>query len=145
MNEVIKFGQHKDQAVIDEESIEASLQLFDNCMRAAANNLNAALNFFWSLPDDRLLALLNSYGPEKVNAIFTAHAEKAAMVNALLAARGLDPVAVIGATRDITVNPATGLFEIVVPPGPAAPEEALPEEPPVVLEETVLPPEGFSE
>ena len=132
MNEVIKFGQYKDQTVIDEEIIESELQGFDDCIAGASVRLNAALAKFWGLPDDRLCALLNAHGPvavlgsvattalglpydgPPVEGIFPAHEARAAALNEMRVKRGLLPIAEIGAKRQITLN-SYGLFEVVSP------------------------------
>lgn len=134
MNDVIKFGLHKDQVILDEEMIEAELQGFDDCVAGASVRLNAALNKFWSLPDDRLCALLNAHGvvnvigseaaaalglpydgPE-VEGIFPAHEARATALNEMRSKRGLTPLAEIGAKKQITINPSSGLFMVVPPP-----------------------------
>lgn len=108
MTTPIKFAQPSSQLNEDLRSLEQPLLLLDNCLSAAAIHLNAALDLFWAFPDDRIEAILNHYGPQQVEAIFTAHAEKAAMVNALLESRGLAPTARIGAPREIMFDQESG-------------------------------------
>ena len=104
----IKFAHPSSQLEEDLRSMEQPLLLLDNCLNAAASHLNAALDRFWAFPDERIEAILNHYGPQQVEVIFTAHAEKAAMVNELLRARGLNPTTKIGASREIGVDPENG-------------------------------------
>lgn len=110
--DVIKFSEEKSQLDLDKEAIEAHLLAMDEYQKLAAMKLNDSLDFFWSLTDERICALLNHYGIERVTIIFTGHAEKAGMMNALLAARGIDPVAKIGAKRELQVDPDTGIISL---------------------------------
>ncbi len=132
MNEIVKFGQHKSQIDIDEAAIEAELSGVDSCIIGAATRLNSALDRFWSFPDDRIEAILNHYGPVQVEAIFTQHAEKATMINALLAARGIEPQARVGAPREIVIDQATRTIKLKPQPVPE----------PVPGNETAADPEG---
>lgn len=100
----------------DLEAIDKPLQRIESRTRANAADLNQSLNTFWSLPEDRLLAVLNHYGPAVVNEIFTAHARNAEAMNALLADRGIEPIAKIGSVRELTL--VDGVFGLVPLPEP---------------------------
>lgn len=51
-------------------------------------SLNAAHAAVWSLPDDRLTAVLNHLGPDQVAALIALHSQTAAALNASLDAAG---------------------------------------------------------
>lgn len=114
---MIQILPEKTQLEIDLQSIDEPLGRVTARTRANAEDLNQSLDTFWNLPEDRLLAVLNYYGPSTVNNIFTAHARNAQNINALLADRGIGPIARVGATRELTIN-EQGLFEIVPPHEP---------------------------
>ena len=144
MSDIIQFGAAKSQVQQDAEGIEECLKLFDNSISAASISLNSALNKFWNYPDDRLLALLNAYGPVQVlgsdeakaigipydgphvEGIFPAHEARAIALNEMRTKRGLPPLAEIGAKKHVTINPGTGLFEMVPEPLPYIDEEITP-------------------
>lgn len=124
--DIIKFSEEKTQLDKDKEAIEAHLLAMDEYLKLSAMKLNDSLDFFWSLSDERICALLNHYGIEKVTGIFTSHAEKAGMMNTLLTTRGIEPIAKIGAKRELQVDPDTGVISLkpIVPLAP--PEELTP-------------------
>ena len=128
--DIIQFGSAKTQVEIDAGTIEEHLKLFDNGIASSSISLNNALNTFWNYPDDRLLALLNAYGPIQVlgsdeakalgipydgphvEGIFPAHEARANALNEMRAKRGLPPLAEIGAKKRITLN-SQGVFEML--------------------------------
>lgn len=114
---MIQLTPSKTQLELDLEAIDAPLLRIEARTKANAQDLNQSLNTFWNLPEDRLLAVLNFYGPEKVLAIFDAHAKYAQGFNELLADRGIDEIAKIGKPRELIVNDQ-GLFELVPLPEP---------------------------
>ncbi len=124
---VIRFTHDRGRLDRDKDAIEQPLRAMDEYLKLGAMQLNAALETFWSFPDDRICAILNDYGIEQVTAIFTAHAEKAGMFNAMLASRGIGPVAKIGAPRGLRVDPETGVISLEPLPAP----EDSPENPPL--------------
>lgn len=122
---IIKFGIQGSQLEDDLRRIESPLTTLDSYLSLCAASLNEAMDVFWNLPDERIEAILNYYGPQQVEAIFAAHAEKAAMFNAILAARGLPPIARIGAAREIAVDPEPGVISLVPLPDPVIEEPAV--------------------
>lgn len=93
--------------------IDEQLQFVENYTKGASNALNCAMDLFWNTEDSLLLEILNAKGPTAVQEIFDAHERNAQALNALLADRGIAPMAKIGAQKQITVNDQ-GLFEMVV-------------------------------
>lgn len=85
----------------------------------ALNNAHAAV---WSLPDDRLAAVLNRLGPDQVAALITLHSQTAAALNASLDAAGdTGSRAIVNPGREYTVA-ADGT--ITVTPRPEAEDPA---------------------
>jgi len=125
---MIAITKQKTQLELDLELIDAPLKRIEVRTKANASDLNLSLDTFWSLPEDRLLAVLNHHGPVVVNQIFEAHAKYAQGMNELLADRGIGAAAKIGAPREVILN-EQGLFELVPLPEPPPIEEPPPEEP----------------
>ncbi len=130
--DIIKFTHDLGRLDRDKDAIERPLLAMDEYLKLAAMQLNAALDTFWSFPEERICAILNDYGIEQVTAIFTAHAEKAGMLNALLASRGIEPLARIGAARELQVDPETGVISLKPLPVPEPVVESLPVSDPYV-------------
>ena len=82
---------------------------------ATAQTLNNAHEAFWSLPDDRLLAALNSLGAEKVQSMFTEHYSIATACNAFLDAAGHDGARAI-TVRGREIALTDGVFSLIAPP-----------------------------
>jgi hypothetical protein len=118
---MITFTSAPTQLEADLHAIEDPLILFDNCINAAADNLNQALDTFWNLPDERLLAVMNSFGPVRVQEVFAQHAKHATAIAEMQTERGKPVRVKIGQQRVVTFNPETGLFEIPPPPVPDPP------------------------
>ena len=110
--------------------IDEQLKIVENYAKGAAHALNSAMDVFWNTEDSLLLEILNSNGPLEMNDIFTAHANNAANINALLGERGIEPIALIGMRKPIKVN-ELGVFEMDYPvvEGPVV-DPSPPEEPP---------------
>lgn len=91
-----------------EQDIDALIVNIDTISRAAAataQTLNNAHAEFWALPDDRLLAVLNSLGSEKVQTLFDSHFAVGNAINVFL------ETADGPATRAITVRGRSIVFE----------------------------------
>lgn len=104
----------KSELLQDSETVLAPLELFDNFITSACDQLNASMDLFWGLPDERLLAWLNAKGPLVVQEVFNAHAAHATALNQILADRGKPARAIIGARRALSLD-AQGQFFIEVP------------------------------
>ena len=66
--------------------------------------LNAAHASVWSLPDDRLTAVLNRLGADQVAALIALHSQTAAALNASLDAAGdTGPRAIVSPGREYTI------------------------------------------
>ncbi len=132
----IKFTNEKSRLDSNLSSLEGFLTTMDKQVIGAAKQLNAALDWFWSRPDEEIEEILNFYGPAGVQPVFGQHEEKAIMFNSILAARGLPQISKIGAQKLVIIDPDTGLFSIAPLPEPAPeetqnnPSEPLPEESP---------------
>jgi hypothetical protein len=80
-------------------------------------SLNAAHAAVWSLPDDRLIAVLNHLGPEAVTGLVALQSATATALNQSLDAAGdAGPRAVVQPGRDFSWNGAT----VVLVPLPVA-------------------------
>ena len=67
-------------------------------------SLNAAHAAVWSLPDDRLTAVLNHLGADQVAALIALHSQTAAALNASLDAAGdTGPRAIVSPSREYTI------------------------------------------
>ena len=72
----------KQQIDIDITSIEASATTFLNAVNAAIDSLNNSHRVFWSLPDDRLTAVLQKlYDNDQLMVLFTNHEYSATALN----------------------------------------------------------------
>lgn len=118
----------KFQLQIDSETVLAPLDLLDNYIKAACDQLNASMDLFWGLPDERLLAWLNNKGPAAVMEVFAAHEAHATALNQILVDRGLEVRALIGARKPLAVD-EQGQFYVNYPPVEPAPEDPPVEEP----------------
>lgn len=109
----IKFTNEKSRLDNNLSTLEGFLTSMDTQVTGAAKQLNAALDWFWNRPDEEIEEILNFYGPVGVQQVFGQHAEKAAMLNAILSTRGLPQIAKIGAQKEVAVDPDTGMFSVV--------------------------------
>ncbi len=113
----------KTPAEIRLQQIDEQLQLVENYAKGAAHSLNSAMDLFWETPDDILLEIVNSKGNAEMTHIFEAHYANANAINALLADRGIAPVATTGKRKPLEFNPETGMFFFDYPVVPDATQE----------------------
>jgi hypothetical protein len=112
---ILQLSPQKSQLELDLESINEPLIRIENRTKANVHDLNESIDKFWSLPDDRLLNILNILGPEKAQNIFNAQDSYAESFNSLLNDRGITNIlAKIGTQKELTIN-NQGLFELVMP------------------------------
>lgn len=113
---------NKTQAQLDIQSLENKVAKAVLSLKSAAMQLNYAYNSVWSLPDDRLQALLQALvDANKFDEIFTLHAQSAASINALLVAAGEKAVAKEGAGREYTITGGMVTIIPIIDPAPANP------------------------
>jgi ribonuclease PH len=95
----------KQQIDIDIASIEASATTFLNAVNAAIHSLNNSHQVFWSLPDDRLTAVLQKlYDNDQLLSLFTNHEYGATALNEIKTrANGNGIVAISGAAREFEI------------------------------------------
>jgi len=106
-----------------EQDLDALLENINTAALAAsatAQTLNNAHAAFWGLPDDRLIAVLNSLGAEKVQSMFDEHFAIASACNAFMDAAAHDGVRAITIRgREIAVD-ANGVFSLSTTDTPSA-------------------------
>lgn len=102
---------NKTQLEQDLDAIQAATDKTILVLSAASDSLNQTYKTFWNLPDDRLLAVLNYLGTEKVTEVFTEHNNTA---NALIASQEGQGVQAIN-TPAKQLNVVDGQFVIVYP------------------------------
>lgn len=93
---------------------------------AMAIALNEAWHAFWDLPYHRLLAVLQEWGPAKVQAVFEEHNAAALAINRILDAAGRDNTpqrAITVPGREISFDMATGQWTIAPDAADAAGSE----------------------
>lgn len=95
----------KQQIDIDIASIEASATTFLNAVNAAIHSLNDSHQVFWSLPDDRLTAVLQKlYDNNQLLSLFANHEYSAAALNEIKSrANGEGVTAIAVATREFQI------------------------------------------
>lgn len=95
----------KQQIDIDIASIEASATTFLNAVNAAIHSLNNSHQVFWSLPDDRLTAVLQKlYDNDQLMPLFVNHEYGATALNEIKTRVNGDGVAAIaGAAREFEI------------------------------------------
>ena len=110
---MITLQTSKAQLELDLENINEPLLRVDNRIRACVSDLNEALVRFWGLPDDRLLDILNFFGIEQVENLFSKHYKYATSFKELLEERNVESVQpLLERQKEITFNNETNLFEI---------------------------------
>jgi ribonuclease PH len=90
----------KQQIDIDIASIEASATTFLNAVNAAIHSLNDSHQVFWSLPDDRLTAVLQKlYDNNQLLSLFANHEYSATSLNEIKSranSKGCEAIAAAG-------------------------------------------------
>ncbi len=106
----------KQQIDIDIASIEASATIFLNAVNAAIDSLNNSHRVFWSLPDDRLTAVLQKlYDNDQLIPLFINHEYGATALNEIKTRANGDGVAAIaGAAREFKI--IDGVVSLVIKP-----------------------------
>lgn len=106
----------KQQVDIDIASIEASATTFLNAVNAAIHSLNNSHRVFWSLPDDRLTAVLQKlYDNDQLIPLFINHEYGAAALNEIKTRANGDGIAAIaGAVREFEI--IDGVVSLVTKP-----------------------------
>ena len=108
----------KTQLDQDLDGLLSSINTIALAAAATATTLNNAHAEFWRLPDERLAAVLNRIGAEKVQEMFDQHFALGSAANAFLDASEFSgPRAVTVRGREITLG-ADGLFTVVPLPNP---------------------------
>lgn len=98
----------RDIAAINQAA--AGTTYYGQLLVTALNNAHAAV---WSLPDDRLAAVLNRLGPDQVSALIALHSQTASALNASLDAAGdKGRRALVTPSREYTVG-TDGVIVIV--------------------------------
>ena len=104
---------HKSQLQIDIDSIDKSAESAMLAFKAAAFTLNHSYDTLWSLPEDRLLAVLQTmYNGNTLTDVFTQHNTAAAYVNTII---GYEAAKII-APREIVITDGILSFPIRVEP-----------------------------
>ena len=126
----------KQQIDIDITSIEASATTFLNAVNAAIDSLNNSHRVFWSLPDDRLTAVLQKlYDNNQLLSLFTNHEYSATALNEIKSranSEGVTAIAVAGREFEIV----DGVVSLIVKEVIIEPEPEIIIEPQVITEET---------
>jgi len=106
----------KQQIDIDIASIEASATTFLNAVNAAIHSLNDSHRVFWSLPDDRLTAVLQKlYDNNQLLSLFANHEYSAAALNEIKSrANGEGVTAIAVATREFQI--IDGILSLIAKP-----------------------------
>jgi hypothetical protein len=106
----------KQQIDIDIASIEASATAFLNAVNAAIHSLNDSHRVFWSLPDDRLTAVLQKlYDNNQLLSLFANHEYSAAALNEIKSrANGEGVTAIAVATREFQI--IDGILSLIAKP-----------------------------
>jgi hypothetical protein len=106
----------KQQIDIDIASIEASATTFLNAVNATIDSLNNSHRVFWSLPDDRLTAVLQKlYDNDQLIPLFANHEYSATSLNEIKSranAEGITAIAVAGKEFQIV----DGVISLAVKP-----------------------------
>jgi hypothetical protein len=137
----------KQQIDIDIASIEASATTFLNAVNAAIDSLNNSHRVFWSLPDDRLTAVLQKlYDNNQLLSLFANHEYSATALNEIKSranVEGITAIAVAGKEFQI-VDGVVSLIvkEVIIEPEPEiivepqVIEEVITSEPEITTEES---------
>ena len=123
----------KQQIDIDIANIEASATTFLNAVNAAIDSLNNSHRVFWSLPDDRLTAVLQKlYDNNQLLSLFSNHEYSATALNEIKSranVEGITAIAVAGKEFQIvdgivslitnpTIEPEVIVDSVIEPPLP---------------------------
>ena len=132
----------KQQIDIDIASIEASATTFLNAVNATIDSLNNSHRVFWSLPDDRLTAVLQKlYDNNQLLSLFTNHEYSATALNEIktrsnsegvtaiaVAARKFQIVdGIVSLITNPTIEPEVIVDSVIEPPLPDMSEPPLPD------------------
>jgi hypothetical protein len=106
----------KQQIDIDITSIEASATTFLNAVNAAIDSLNNSHRVFWSLPDDRLTAVLQKlYDNNQLLSLFTNHEYSATSLNEIKTRSNSEGVTAIAvAARKFQI--VDGIVSLIIKP-----------------------------
>lgn len=119
-------GEDKAQLEKDVAQLDAGILRAAEALNHAAGVLAREHNYIWSLPDDRLLALLNANVQRSI-AIAQAKDKAAAEINSLLnqlnIARFTNRAPIGFGRADVSFNQETQLFEIEPVDQPVPPSE----------------------
>jgi len=111
---------NKSQLQIDIDSIDKSAESATLAFKAAAFTLNNSYDSLWNLPEDRLLAVLQTmYNDDTLTSVFAQHNTAAAYVNTIV---GYEAAKIV-APREIVITDGVLSF-------PVEPES----EPEIILE-----------
>jgi hypothetical protein len=106
----------KQQIDIDIASIEASATTFLNAVNAAIHSLNNSYQVFWSLPDDRLTAVLQKlYDNNQLMPLFANHEYSAKALNEIKnRSNGEGITAIAVAAREFEI--VDGVVSLIIKP-----------------------------
>ena len=106
----------KQQIDIDIANIEASATTFLNAVNAAIHSLNNSYQVFWSLPDDRLTAVLQKlYDNNQLMSLFANHEYSAKALNEIKnRSNGEGITAIAVAAREFEI--VDGVVSLIIKP-----------------------------
>jgi hypothetical protein len=106
----------KQQIDIDIANIEASATTFLNAVNAAIHSLNNSYQVFWSLPDDRLTAVLQKlYDNNQLMPLFANHEYNAKALNEIKnRSNGEGITAIAVAAREFEI--VDGVVSLIIKP-----------------------------
>jgi hypothetical protein len=106
----------KQQIDIDIANIEASATTFLNAVNAAIHSLNNSYQVFWSLPDDRLTAVLQKlYDNNQLMPLFANHEYSAKALNEIKnRSNGEGITAIAVAAREFEI--VDGVVSLIIKP-----------------------------
>lgn len=105
----------KTQTQTDLDNLEKRVQKATQALTYCASQLNNAYNSVWTLPDDRLQALLQEMvNTGKFESVFTVHQKAATYINELLSDAGESKItAKTEAGREYEIDQKTGTITII--------------------------------
>ena len=135
----------KQQIDIDIASIEASATTFLNAVNAAIDSLNNSHRVFWSLPDDRLTAVLQKlYDNNQLLSLFANHEYSATALNEIKSRANVEGIAAIAvAGKEFQI--VDGVVSLIVKEVIIEPEPEIIVEPQVIEEVITSEPEITTE
>lgn len=104
------------QLDLDLNDIQSNIEMITLSVSSTVQILNNAHSSLWSLPNDRLINILNKLGPEKTQELFNKHFDIATAANAFLdSVEFLGGRAIVTRGKEIALG-EDGMFTIKNPP-----------------------------